>query len=94
MADYRGIFIVMHCQKRHKKADIAGGWFLWYTILWTTDWCTILMQKSHYPCVLSKILGFLWLRIVKNGMEKADIAADMSIVHFEMNHASVTIVIT
>ena len=28
-----------------------------------------------YPCALSKILGFLWLRIIKNGIEKADIAA-------------------
>ena len=23
-----------------KKADIADDWFLWYTSLWTTDWCT------------------------------------------------------
>ena len=77
-----------------KKADIAGGWFLWYTILWSTDWCTKLLQIPHYTCALSKISGVLWLRIVKNSMKKADIDADMSIVHFEMNHASVTIVIT
>ena len=38
--------------------------------------------KRHYPCALSKILGFLWLRIVKNGMKKADNAAGTSIVHF------------
>ena len=30
-----------------------------------------------YPCALSKILGFLWLRIIKNGIEKADIAAGL-----------------
>lgn len=29
-----------------------------------------------YPCALSKISGVLWLRIVKNGMKKADIDAD------------------
>ena len=58
-----------------EKADIDACWFLWYTILWSTDWCTKLLQIPHYPCVLSKILGFLWLRIVKNGKKKADIDA-------------------
>jgi len=43
---------------------------------------------------LSNISGFLWLRIVKNGIKKADIAAGISIVHFEKNQASDTIVIT
>ena len=45
----------------------------------------------YYPCALSKILGVLWLRIVKNGMKKADIAAGMSIVHFEKNYTDKTI---
>lgn len=53
-----------------------------------------IVAKRRYPCALSKIFGFLWLRIIKNGMKKADIAIDKSIVHFEMNHASVAIVIT
>ena len=53
-----------------------------------------IVAKRSYSCAWSKIFGVLWLRIVKNGMKKADIAIDKSIVHFEMNHASVAIVIT
>ena len=29
----------------------------------------------YCPCALSNISGILWLRIIKNGIEKADIAA-------------------
>jgi len=57
-----------------KKADIAADVSLVHHFV---DHRLVyqIVAKRRYPCALSKILGFLWLRIVKNGMKKADIAA-------------------